>query len=261
MHTEFPGTADSSATVTSALDVISGEAGEPARDSFAQRSIMWLVSSVRRDALATLHDFVQRFTNHQLWVINSTHIPLKIDIEFPEKVGVDRLLAALAASQATLQRPCIVIQAGSAVTVDLVARHSTSTQLTPQRDNSADTFCGGAIMPGVPMILRLLGKGADMLPELDADDLTDLPNLPGKNTEQAMLAGAASCLVGGAIHLVHRYRKQWGMETPVIISGGDGMRLAPFIDSPHQVKPHLVEHGLLELATRHASNLISTELS
>lgn len=98
------------------------------------------------------------------------------------------------------------------------------------------------------MMLRLLGKGADQLPEITAAHLLGLPDLPGKNTEAAMICGAASALVGGVSHLVGRYRQQYGHSIPIIISGGDGMRLSPYLTAPLVIKDHLVHRGLMRLA-------------
>ena len=134
----------------------------------------------------------------------------------------------------------LVIQAGSAVTVDQV----TLQRGAPERLR----FEGGAIVPGIPMMLRLMGRSADLLPEIAADNLVDMPVLPGKDTRQAMLCGAASALVGGTLHLVSRYRKALGKEVPVILSGGDGPRLAASIEPPILVKEDLVLHGLANVA-------------
>jgi type III pantothenate kinase len=202
-----------------------------------------LISSVRRDAQQVLVDYLQSSERNNLRIIDFRSLPLKINLEYPERVGIDRLLAAFAASEVTDERPLIVIQAGSAVTVDLVDALGQGGTIS----DSAISFEGGAILPGVPMMLRLLGKGADMLPEIDADDLMELPSLPGRNTEQAMLCGAASGLIGGVQHLVRRYREAYGASIPVILSGGDGMRLSPYIDQPMTVVPHLVQRGLLKL--------------
>ncbi len=238
----------------------------------------WLISSVRRDALVVLQNYLQQVNCHHfchcIEVVDYTQIPLALDVDFPERVGIDRLLAALAATDLTASRPAIVVQAGSAVTVDLIqswpdaprrqaacpspslspdspSRDYAQQQSTPhttQQHHLLGTFAGGAIVPGVPMMLRLLGKGADQLPEIDADDLLELPKLPGKNTEEAMTCGAAFALVGGVSLLIDRYRKQYGSAVPVILSGGDGMRLAPYIPQPLIVRPHLVHRGLLKLA-------------
>jgi pantothenate kinase type III len=207
-------------------------AADPAR-------CVWLVSSVRRDALKLLEEHVlQRIktiaAGDQWRVITRHAIALQLDVLEPDCVGVDRLLAAFAAASLFAQRPLIVMQVGSAMTVDLV--------------REAKVFSGGAILPGVPMMLRLLGQAADLLPTIDADELTDLPPLPGRNTEQAMRCGTASALVGGAQHLIHRYRQTHGASTLVVLSGGDGTRLAQHLPQPIEVIPHLVLHGLMLIA-------------
>ncbi len=202
---------------------------------------VWLVSCVRRDALAVLESYIARLPACRMELITHRRLPLECHVQSPEKVGIDRLLAAVAAATLSPERPLIVVQAGSAVTVDWLSRDSQRGQ---------DVFEGGAILPGIPMMLRLLGKGADMLPEIDADDLVDLPELPGKNTEQAMSCGAASAFVGGVAHLIERYRAEYGQHVRAIISGGDGMRLAPHVPEPVSVESHLVQRGLLILAGR-----------
>jgi type III pantothenate kinase len=202
---------------------------------------VWLVSSVRRDALNLLEEHVhQRIRTHapnDQWRVVTRHdIGLELEVLEPDRVGVDRLLAASAAASLFRQRPLIVMQVGSAMTVDLV--------------NAPNIFAGGAILPGVPMMLRLLGQAADMLPTIDADELTDLPPLPGRNTEQAMRCGTASALVGGAQHLVNRYRQTHGPSTLIVLSGGDGTRLAQHLPPPIEVVPHLVLHGLVLIARK-----------
>ena len=167
---------------------------------------------------------------------------MSVEVDYPARVGIDRLLAALAACHFCDQDRLIVIQAGSAVTVDVVERTGASSFGKPFR------FSGGAILPGVPMMLQLLGRAADMLPEIDANDLVNLPELPGKNTEAAMVAGCSSCLVGGVQHLVERYRKQFGLPLPIILSGGDGPLLAPHLSSPIKLVPQLVMQGIRILA-------------
>ncbi len=220
------------------LAIVARFASDRASD---QIRCVWLVSSVRRDALNLLEQCVrQRIHTHaprdQWRVITRRDIGLELDVLEPDRVGVDRLLAASAAASLFPQRPLIVMQVGSAMTVDLVC--------------NPNVFSGGAILPGVPMMLRLLGQAADMLPTIDADELTDLPSLPGRNTEQAMRCGTASALVGGAQHLVNRYRQTHGPSTLIVLSGGDGTRLAQHLPPPIEVVPHLVLHGLVLIARK-----------
>jgi|688.fasta_scaffold00023_60 pantothenate kinase type III len=216
----------------------------------------WWISSVNRPATAVLVEHLDRIANCQIELLDYHRIGLKIEVDHPEQVGIDRLLAAWAACDATASRPLIVIQAGSAVTVDLVEKldgfndsQSTSQAVGATKCGAfTERFCGGAIVPGVPMMLRLLGRAADLLPVVEASELGDLPPLPGKNTEGAMLAGASSSLVGGVRHLVQRYRQRYGADVPIVISGGDGPLLAPHLAQPLHVVPHLVLEGLRILA-------------
>lgn len=202
----------------------------------------WWISSVNRPASEVLQSFLGKQANCEVHWINYQTLPMSVEVDYPARVGIDRLLAALAACHFCDQDRLIVIQAGSAVTVDLVERTGASSFGKPFR------FSGGAILPGVPMMLQLLGRAADMLPEIDANDLVNLPELPGKNTEAAMVAGCSSCLVGGVQHLVERYRKQFGLPLPIILSGGDGPLLAPHLSSPIKLVPQLVMQGIRILA-------------
>ncbi len=99
------------------------------------------------------------------------------------------------------------------------------------------------------MMLRLLSTAADLLPQVAAKELLRLPPLPGRNTAAAMNAGVCSAVVGGVQHLVSRYREQYGEETLVVISGGDGPLLRPHLTEPVQVIDHLVLRGLAMLAS------------
>lgn len=208
------------------------------------RSARWWISSVNRPVTDQLASYLTR-QNCEFTLIDYKLLPIEVQVDFPERVGIDRLLAALAAANHTSAEKFVVIQAGSAVTVDLVARHR-SAQAQPSSDRLC--FLGGAILPGVPMMLRLLGRAADMLPELDASDLVNMPDLPGKNTETAMIAGCSSCLVGGVQHLLHRYQAKANVQS-IIVSGGDGPLLAPHLETPVTVVPHLVLQGIAELTT------------
>lgn len=194
----------------------------------------WLVSSVQRTMEGQLRAFVTNQSGHSYRLINYRDLKLTVEVDHPEKVGIDRLLAASAAASTIPGQPLIVIQAGSAITVDWFE--------PPQM------FCGGAIMPGVPMMLRLLSQAADLLPEVAAKELLNLPPLPGRSTTSAMNAGVCSAVVGGVQHLIARYRQQYGEETLIVISGGDGPLLSPHLDGPIQIIDHLVLRGLAFLA-------------
>lgn len=196
----------------------------------------WLVSSVQRRAwqnwaaqisLLRPQDKTQKFENHDLvWPLN---------VDYPSRVGTDRVLAAWAAWNLFERRaPLIVIQAGTAITVDAV-------------DEKGD-YAGGAILPGLRLTLNALAGGTDLLPHLTAaDSPAELPRLPGKNTEAAMLAGGVAAVIGGIDHLLTRYHALWSQPIPIIISGGNRAYLSPLLSYPTQVVNHLVLLGLCGL--------------
>lgn len=204
--------------------------------AFAKES--WRVSSVQRRALEQLRASLKaNGLCSEPQVVTYSDIPMTIDVEAPDKTGIDRLLAAYSAYRyvnetATKPKPVIVIQAGTAVTVDLV--------------DELGTFRGGSIMPGLGLSLQLLAAGTDLLPWLGNHAVDVCPTLPGKNTEQAISAGVNAAIVGGASHLVERYRSEnfGNADNNVIVSGGDGHLLIPHIEKPAEFVEHLVLRGL-----------------
>lgn len=203
----------------------------------------WWISSVNRPATDQLVPFLKKFDHCDVRLIGFKDIGMTLDVEAPHRVGIDRLLAAFAAGRIVADDRLIVIQAGTAVTVDLVDKVRPIEATPPQL-----LFRGGAILPGVPMMLRLLGHAADLLPQLEADDLVQLPELPGKNTEAAMIAGCSSCLIGGVQHLINRYRADHGDHLQVVLSGGDGPLLAPYLTQKCLTVSQLVLQGIRLLA-------------
>jgi type III pantothenate kinase len=169
-------------------------------------------------------------------------VGIEIQVDYPERVGIDRLLAARAAnawndSRCKTQKrsertPVIVVQAGTALTVDWI--------------DAQGRFQGGSILPGVGLALQYLAAGTDQLPWLPTDSIDRLPRLPGKNTEEAIAAGVHASLVGGVRYLVERYRNEIGgsSQIPVVISGGDGRLVLEHIATPATYVENLVLLGL-----------------
>ena len=214
------------------------------------KSESWLVSSVQRIALEQLRLSINADDSQpKLKVVTYTDLPMVIDVLSPEKTGVDRLLAAYSAyrhvnDEGSVRRPVIVVQAGTAVTVDLV--------------DTLGVFRGGSIMPGLGLSLQLLAAGTDLLPWLGNHAVDVRPTLPGKSTEQAISAGVNAALVGGATHLVERYRREFpnGAEIKVVISGGDGQLLMPHIVEPVEFVEQAVLRGLSYIGTGISSGMI-----
>lgn len=202
----------------------------------------WWISSVQRVALEQLAASVSRLRpDAKVHTIGFRDVPMQLEVEKPDRTGIDRLCAAWAAwsirnESESKKRPVIVAQAGTAVTVDVVTADG--------------AFLGGAIMPGLGLSLQFLAAGTDLLPWLGNHEVGISPQLPGRNTAQAIAVGVNAALVGGTVHLVQRYRNEYPelADALVVVSGGDGELLIPHIPGPKRLIEYLVLHGVSRIA-------------
>jgi type III pantothenate kinase len=180
------------------------------------------IGSVNRIASGQLQSFLaaqaERYVVH--WV-EGDDVPLTVRVREPSKLGIDRLLGGWAAwSLAGASAPVVVIDAGSAVTVDLVAD---------------TTFIGGAIMPGTRLMFQSLKDGTDGLPLVGlSDDHDHTPmedpllqdEVPGRDTVAAIRLGVAATIAGGVDRLIDTYARQQAKPIRVFVTGGDAAWLA-----------------------------------
>jgi type III pantothenate kinase len=122
-------------------------------------------------------------------------------------VGIDRLAAAAAASLVKpADRPAVVVDCGTAVTVDMVAADG--------------RFLGGAILPGPALMARALGEGTSKLPTVAALVGGAPPAMPGRSTEEAIAAGIGHGIRGAVARLVAEARAASGAAPVTILTGG-----------------------------------------
>lgn len=157
-------------------------------------------------------------------------VPPSIASSIPPSIatGQDRLLAAAGAFK-LLGQACVVVDAGTAVTIDFV--------------DGEGVFQGGAILPGVSMSLRALHEGAPALPLLTPAKPDDAEPF-GKNTEQAMLNGSIYGIRGAVRLLTERYAERYGAYPMVIATGGDAALLFDGDDLMDRVVPDLALRGI-----------------
>ncbi len=161
-------------------------------------------------------------------------VPVGLGIETPETVGIDRLLNAHGAVMLDADRPAVVVDSGTATTVDLV------------RDK---TFLGGAILPGLRMSARALHEYTAALPHIDTG-LLSIENVvvPGTDTQSALEAGVLIGQIGAIREIVQRYRHRCP-NARLILTGGAGERLAPAFEDA-EVAPYLSLRAMASLVPR-----------
>ncbi|MDP6479948.1 MAG: type III pantothenate kinase [Phycisphaerales bacterium] len=161
-------------------------------------------------------------------------IPVQCDLAPETITGVDRLLNAAAAFD-VLKQACIVVDAGTAVTVDFV--------------DGEGTFHGGAIAPGGRMQLRSLHEYTEALPDLEFA----VPEAEtfGRSTAQAMLKGVHFGIQGLVRILAEHYADHYGAYPTVVATGGDAETLFRSDELIDRIVPDLTLQGIA-VAARHA---------
>ncbi len=134
-------------------------------------------------------------------------LPLESDLPEPGKIGPDRLCAA-AAAFARLERACVVVDCGTAITIDCV--------------NADGLFIGGAILPGLALQATALHDQTALLPEVE---LREPEWVFGRNTTEAIITGIIRGARGAVREIVELYAAELKSWPLVIVTGGDAKRI------------------------------------
>lgn len=207
--------------------------------------LTWWISSVHRDYLKSVTDWIaQHRPGDRVRVLTDADVPLETSVPEPQRLGIDRMLAAYAARRWALERAensvtdsLLICDLGTAITLDLVSPEG--------------VLEGGAIVPGFSMMIQSLAKGADLIPELHVsfEEIVEL-DFPGKNTYEAISGGALWSIVGTIRQCYELVRKRHPNSNPLLLLTGE---IAPMIarrlnDESVYVFPNLVLSGIASVA-------------
>ena len=157
------------------------------------------------------------------------NLPVRFRYEKPQGLGADRIADALYVATVCPGRNAIVIDAGTAITVDVLS--------------GTGEFLGGVIMPGVETQLRSLHSATEVLPSLDIS--TDaLPDLPATSTDNGIRAGVLYGIAGGLNHLVGKYRSILSGDCMVLVTGGGWKTIRGTVDFAFAEVPEMTLLGI-----------------
>lgn len=151
----------------------------------------------------------------------------------PGELGADRYAMLVACVHLGLA-PCVVVGAGTAVTVDAL-------------DERAE-FLGGLILPGAGLMRQALRTGTAGVAQTTGR-VQDFPRCTGDAVE----TGIAWALAGGIEAMRSRLAARVGAPVRVVLSGGDAHHLAGLLSAPSSVMEDLVLEGLSWIARESAS--------
>jgi len=162
------------------------------------------------------------------WQSRQTRLPVRFNYKNLSALGADRIADALYAAAMYPERNVIIIDAGTAVTVDAVS--------------ASAKFTGGVIMAGAVTQLRGLHAAADTLPAV-ALPAGKIP-FPGGSTVSCMQAGAAHGIAGALNHLVKEYKRFLGGKCTVLVTGGAWHLTRKLVDFDYIEVPDMTLIGM-----------------
>lgn len=193
---------------------------------FRDQDYSIIISNVRNDI-----KLENTFNNakHLLYLNHATSLPVRILYQSVQTLGVDRIAAAVGAYSIFKNSPCLIIDAGTAITIDIL--------------NANGEYLGGAISPGIDIRFKALHQFTGKLPLLKRNDEI---NYPGKTTEESIQTG----VILGIINEIEKYINDFLEKYPkgkTIITGGDSLYLVKFIKKTIFAEPNLVVKGLINI--------------
>lgn len=190
-----------------------------------------VISSVNEPAADRIESALDEELGEVYRIGRDVHIGMRHSLADASTLGQDRLLCALGA-YARAQQACVVVDAGTAITVDFV--------------DGEGVFHGGVIAPGVRMMLASLHTGTSALPKLDWAEPDYGAGPYGKDTRDAMLKGVRAAAIGLVRHVVESFAEEYEAYPQIVATGGDAPAL--FENDPviEHIVPDLQLVGILE---------------
>lgn len=189
-----------------------------------------IMSSVVPPLNAPLSSAVKKIIGKKPMLVGSgMKTGLNIKVDNPKTVGGDRIIASVAAI-AQYSGPIIIIDMGTATTLDVIDKNS--------------CYIGGVILPGIKVSLDSLVSNTAQLPQINLD----IPKrVIGKNTVECMrngiMYGNAAMLDG----LIDRIEKELSEKATLIATGSMTRFITPLCSHEITYIPDLLLRGLLIL--------------
>ncbi len=199
--------------------------------------LKYKIQQVAVSSTAGLSVSTERFLNkhYRLLYLNAkTKLPINNLYKTPKTLGKDRLAGSVGAHHLYPGKNCLVIDAGTCITYDLITREG--------------NYLGGNIAPGVEMRFKAMHKFTAKLPQVKQ---RNFKSLIGNTTISALQTGGALGAVLEMKGFIEAYQKKY---TPlkVILTGGDADFFAKQLKTKIFVNQNLVLIGLNKILSHNA---------
>jgi type III pantothenate kinase len=187
-----------------------------------------LVSNVNKHDVAKsiAHRAVQLWGRTPIFAYtHSDYAGLRVAYAKPETFGVDRWLAMLGAWAGGIC-PAVIVDAGTAVTVDVV--------------DSSGAHRGGIIAPG----MRAMGLALLRNTGIESIDAVRPVSWLGESTGECIELGIVHAISGMVERVFCRSCVETSEAYRLLLTGGDADKLSAQLDVVHEIHPKLVLEGL-----------------
>ncbi len=149
---------------------------------------------------------------------------IQVGYQDSRQFGVDRFLAMAAAYNACKQH-CVVIDAGSAVTMDAI--------------DAQGVHLGGVIIPGQKMMREALGTAPGISSVTGSG-----AGVFGRSTADCVVAGCLNAVQGGVSQVLEQMRARLGDSVVVFVTGGGASLVMDSMGNEARLCQNLVLDGL-----------------
>ena len=198
---------------------------------FAQSGVLAQYPLLRRAIVAStgvstfeVAELLRQWGLDVLEMTQQTAVPIGNAYLTPETLGVDRLAAAVGAV-ALYGEDCVIVDFGSAITIDMV---------------QGGVFLGGNISPGMEMRFRALHDYTKRLPKCGS---TEEILLLGRTTKEAIEQGVMQGITNEIEGYISRFYAK-NVKLAIIFTGGDAECFVKRIKNAIFAKCNLVIYGL-----------------
>ena len=186
-----------------------------------------MCSTASSEASQRVEELINQRCSRVMNLTHATPMPISLGYRTPQTLGRDRIATAVGAWSIAQGGDVLVIDAGTAITYDLVTADG--------------CFVGGNIAPGLGLRFKSLHEHTGRLPLVDADG--DTPVM-GYDTQTAIRSGVLLGLLGEIRSCIATLKMSHPGMT-VFLTGGDGSLLHSRLGEEGVIyQEHLAAEGL-----------------
>lgn len=197
---------------------------------------IWVSCVGQRSVLQAFEKYCQQHFGLSVNRLKVTASACGIQNNYAElgQLGVDRWVAAIGARQLVAEGMVVIVDAGTAVTIDVLDQH--------------DCFLGGAILPGLTLMHdSLVARTAGI-----KSKRIESPTVIGSNTKDCVNSGTHYGFIGAVDHVLTKILQQYSHlpshALTLLCTGGDGQWVQQHSAHTLRFQPHLVLRGVSALA-------------